>query len=80
VRLSTVPDDPGFAAWQETRDRHPRIILDGVEQSHCTVADEELGTITRCVLNAAGKIQADPHKPDEIWMEQVTGKVEIWFP
>jgi hypothetical protein len=72
-------NDPGFGPWQDTqRDgKIAKVFLDGVEVVQLTMADEEKGEVRRGVLDADGYLQVDPNIEDEIWVETVTGKVEI---
>jgi len=80
MRLSSNKDaGPAFDAYQRFLIEHgvPHVFLDGVEQPKCCMADDEAGEIKRCVLDAEGRIQADPNNPEAIWTEIVTGKVEI---
>lgn len=63
--------------WQRYFKESPKIYLDGVLQPKVTLADDAEGYVVRCVLDGAGSCQIDPNKPDEIWTEQVWGKVEI---
>lgn len=79
MRRSSVEGDAGYAEWKAevAQGKFHHILLDGIEQKHVRIADCRLGVIERCVLNAEGHVQADPSKPDEVWIEQVSGKVEI---
>jgi len=71
--------DPGYRPWQDTliAGQTVKIFLDGVEVLKLSMADEEAGEVRRPILNADGNIQINPHIEDEIWVETVTGKVEI---
>jgi hypothetical protein len=73
MRMSTIETDPGYGAWVRAG-RRARVFLDGVEQHHCSVADEEAGIIVRCKLDSEGNIYA---VGDEIAMEEVQGVVRI---
>ena len=79
MRYSSNKDDPGYAAFMAAigEGKSVRVFLDGAEQNHCSMADDDLGEVTRCVVDAGGKIQPDPAKPDHIWVETVTGAVRI---
>jgi hypothetical protein len=81
MRVSINKDDPGFDAYQAARaaGKSVHVYLDGVEVKACLMADDDLGTVTRHVLNADGQVQIDPEKRDEVWTETVNGKVEIRF-
>lgn len=79
MRVSSNKDDPGFDAFVAARDNGQTIhaYLDGVEVKECTMADEELGQVTRFVLDADGRVQVDPENQEEAWIETVAGKVDI---
>lgn len=81
MRVSSNKDDAGFDAFMGAlaAGRSVHVYLDGVEQTHVSVADDELGQVTRCVLDEKGRIQVNPAKSDEVWIETVTGKVEVRF-
>lgn len=81
MRVSSNKDDAGFDAFMGAlaNGQSVHVYLDGVEQTHVSMADDDLGQVTRCVLGEDRRIQADPAKADEVWTETVTGKVEIRF-
>jgi len=82
MRFASDAADPGYEAWQKAllSGRNPKILLDGVEQKHCTMADDDLGLVTRCVLDPFGRSQSNPDNREEVWMETVSGLVEFEFP
>jgi len=79
MRISANSDDIGYQAYmQSLADRKTVTVrLDGVEQSVCITADEEAGSLVRCVLDAQGRAQIDPNDKESIWVETVHGKVEV---
>lgn len=77
MRLAANKDDPGYAHYSAISHKKIDVFLDGVEQKHVEMADEEAGEILRCVTDAEGHIQIDPKNPYRVWTETVRGKVEI---
>ena len=79
MRVSIDRDDPGYEAYSNivTRGNIIRVFLDGVEQHHVLTADEEAGSVLRHVLDASGNAQADPSNPEDVWIETVTGNVQV---
>ncbi len=79
MRRSSNESDVSYADWfaEHLGGKVHRILLDGVEQRHVSMADEGLGIVDRCVLDDQGRIQSDPNNSEEVWLEQVSGKVEI---
>jgi hypothetical protein len=79
MRYATIKDDPGFDNWEAALASNCIVVsyLNGVEQKHVSIADEEEGLIERCVLDADGRVQVDPKNPDQIWMETVRGHVRV---
>jgi hypothetical protein len=75
MRYSSYKDDPGYTNWMGNTSIV--VLLDGVEQRHCTVADEEQGLVVRCALDSDGNPQVDPEHPDEVLMETVHGVVRV---
>jgi hypothetical protein len=53
-----------------------RIALDGVEQQSVVAYDVVEGTVTRHVLDAAGKAQVEPGW-DRVWVETVSDDVQV---
>ncbi len=86
LRLSSMVDDPGHAAWlalphRNTESPWVRTYLNGVEQTLVVTADEEEGFIYKGVPHPEdGGLQIDPNVPDTIWMEKVYGHVRIVLP
>ncbi|MCR6502606.1 hypothetical protein MUO32_26620 [Shinella sp. CPCC 101442] len=78
MRISVEKRTRGFAAWQRTVDagRRVTVLLDGVVQLHCLMADSATGEIKRQVINAFGEIVEDPETGDVV-TELVTGSVSI---
>jgi hypothetical protein len=79
TRISCDKDDPSYWRFCEAQADGKKVLifLNGVEVSHCLMADEELGFVVRCVLDGSGNIQIDPANPYRISVERVTGAVEI---
>lgn len=79
MRISTDESDLGYPAFLHTlaRGQSVRVFLDGQEVMGCSVADEEAGFVTRCVLDADRKAQQDPTDPESIWLETVYGDVRV---
>ena len=78
MRLSTHEDDPGFIAWKKlVTDNDIDIFLDGVEIKSVETADEELGYVLHCVLDADGNVQLHPERENEVWTTESSGRVEI---
>lgn len=78
MRISVEKRTRGFAAWQRTVDAGARVtvLLDGVVQMHCLMADDKTGEIKRQVADARGQLIEDP-KTGDVSTELVTGKVTI---
>jgi len=53
-----------------------RVMLDGVEQKDCDIADPIEGFVRRCKLDNRGMIYADG---DEIATETISGHVQIFL-
>lgn len=81
TRVSCNRDDPGYSQYTAAKSNNKNIIvlLDGAEVHYCSVADDELGFVVRCVLDENGRIQVDPNDSGRIWEERLTGEVEIKF-
>lgn len=79
MRRSSNEGDAGYADWfaEHSEGKVHRIFLDGVEQRQVSMADEDLGVVDRCVLDDQGRVQINPDQPDEVWIERVSGTVEI---
>jgi len=52
------------------------VHLDGVEQRRVIAYDCEAGTVTRCVLDAEGRLVVDENRED-VGVETVSGRVEV---
>lgn len=53
------------------------VALDGTVQTSVIAYDIPAGTVTRHVLNDKGHAQVDPNNEGEVWMETVSGVVEV---
>lgn len=75
-RFSQDKNDPGYRNWCiVTGDGMVvKVYLDGVEQKHCSMADEINGEIERIVMTPSGNM-ARSH--DEILTEIVRGNVRL---
>ncbi len=75
-RISCEKHDLGYQNWIDLGGPSPaiKIMLDGVEQRHCTMADPIQGVICCCKLNSQGEIYA---VGDKIAMETVSGHVQV---
>lgn len=78
MRLSVDKNDDGHVEWCKlTGDgKRVRVLLDGVDQKHCLMADEDAGEVRRCVVTDAGNIAVD-YVAGEFLHETVKGKVQI---
>ncbi|KRA63119.1 twin-arginine translocation signal domain-containing protein [Rhizobium sp. Root651] len=76
IRMSTDKADPGYRAWCIAMGdgKKPKVFLNGVEQKHCSMADESLGEVKRAVLTPSGNLAIGR---DEILEEIVYGDVKI---
>lgn len=78
MRISVEKRTKGNATWQRLQADGSRItvLLDGVLQMHCLMADDKTGEIKRYIANQHGDIVED-EATGEMKTELVTGKVEI---
>lgn len=76
IRMSSDKDDPGYRAWCIAMGdgKRPKVLLDGVPQKHCTMADEARGEVKRAVLTPSGNIAKGY---DDFLEEIVHGDVRI---
>lgn len=78
MRLSSHEDDPGYLAWRALRDAGRAqaivVLLNGIEQTHVEMADEERGIVRKCCLDERGGIFCIG---DEIAKETLYGNVQI---
>lgn len=81
MRVSSIKGDPGYPQWSvaKAHGKTVKVYLDGVEQTHCSVADTDQGFVKRCVLNEEGRVQVDPNDPEMIWTERAEGNVRVEF-
>jgi hypothetical protein len=71
MRYSTEPSDPGYEAWCATRKQGKRIrfYLNGKEQDHVILADEETGEMVKL----REPLKLGPHR--EYVRQTLQGKV-----
>ena len=76
MRISVDESDPGHALYKRLRDSGViiRVSVDGVQQMHCLMADDELGTVIRYKAVAEGLLVVED---DSLVDEIITGKVEF---
>ena len=75
MRLSVNPEDTvAYGAWRVSIGKGIRVFLDDVEQTRCTVADDEEGYIVRCVTDDEGNLVLNG---EYIQYERVNGNVRI---
>jgi hypothetical protein len=65
--------------WSPRRYEGLIVKLDGIVQVQASVCayDVPRGTVTRAVLDERGGIQLAPGTTNEIWIEKVSGIVEV---
>ena len=75
MRISTDESQEGYKTFRAAKDAGVRIrvMLDGVEQKYCFMADTRERIVERAVLNEVGEVQVDPENPDQILTEIVSG-------
>ena len=77
MRISSNEGDAGYPLYESTlKLKRVKVYFNGVEQHHCTVADDEAGFIERAVLDECGRLYLDP-LTDEVPMESLQGDVKI---
>jgi len=61
MRLSVDSRDPGYQAWAALgpQGSRVRVLVNGVEQTHCITADEELGYALVYETDAEGRLAHD---------------------
>lgn len=78
MQISVETRTRGHAAWQRIVDSGGRVtvLLDGVQQLHCLMADEKAGQVKRFVTDGNGRLIED-EKTGDVATELVSGTVEI---
>lgn len=76
MRLSCDKDDAGYLAWGKLNGDGQRVtvFLDGIQQKHVIMADDEAGELRRIVISENGNM-AKGH--DEFISEVVHGEVRF---
>lgn len=75
-RVSSDESDPGHQNFLDTCGHTILVMLDGVEQKDCDMADPIAGVVRRCKYNSHGEIYAIG---DEIAQETVKGHVQVFL-